>query len=156
MDYIVHGIQFSRPKHWSGWLFTSPGHPPNPVIEPRSPTLRVDSLPVEPQGKPKNTAVGSLSLLQQIFQTQELNQGFLNCRWILYKLSYQGSPNNKISQFKRGSHSIIRSQDSGFHLARTLSLLLASIKPIAMLTSSCGKDRRQTPAQSYLLKCSVQ
>ena len=28
--------------------------------------------PAEPQGKPKNTEVGSLSLLQQIFLTQEL------------------------------------------------------------------------------------
>ena len=37
---------------------------PNPGIEPRSPTLKVDSLPAEPQGKPRNTAVGSLSLLQ--------------------------------------------------------------------------------------------
>ena len=27
----------------------------NPGIEPRSPTLQVDSLPAEPQGKPKNT-----------------------------------------------------------------------------------------------------
>ena len=30
-----------------------------------------DSLPAEPQGKPKNSGVGSLSLLQQIFLTQE-------------------------------------------------------------------------------------
>ena len=42
-----------------------------------------DSLPAEPQGKPKNTEVGSLSLLQQIFLTQELNQGLLRCRYSL-------------------------------------------------------------------------
>ena len=48
-------------------------------------------LPAEPQGKPKNTGVGNLSLLQQIFLTQELNQGLLHCRWILYQLNYQGS-----------------------------------------------------------------
>ena len=47
---------------------------------PWSPALRVDSLPAEPQGKPKNTGVGSLSLLQQIFPTQESNQGLLHCR----------------------------------------------------------------------------
>ena len=40
---------------------------PNPGIEPRPPTLQADSLPAEPQGKPKNTGVSSLSLLQQIF-----------------------------------------------------------------------------------------
>ena len=34
------------------------------MIEPRSPALQADSLPAEPQGKPKNTGVGSLSLLQ--------------------------------------------------------------------------------------------
>ena len=45
--------------------------------------------------KPKNTGVGSLSLLQQIFLTQESNQVLLYCRWILYQLSYQGSPAGK-------------------------------------------------------------
>ena len=30
------------------------------------------------------------SLLQGIFLTQGLNQGLLDCRWILYHLSYQG------------------------------------------------------------------
>ena len=35
-----------------------------PRDQPRSPTLQVDSLPSEPPGKPKNTGVGSLSLLQ--------------------------------------------------------------------------------------------
>ena len=42
-------------------------------------------------GKPKNTGVGSLSLFQQIFPTQELNRGLLHCRWILHHLSYQES-----------------------------------------------------------------
>ena len=36
--------------------------------------------------------MGSLFLLQQIFLIQELNGGLLHCRWILYQLSYQGSP----------------------------------------------------------------
>ena len=40
----------------------------------------------------QNTGVGSLSLLQGIFPTQESNQGLLHCRWMLYQLSYQGSP----------------------------------------------------------------
>ena len=43
---------FSRPEHWSGWPFPSPGDLPNPGIEPRSPALQADSLPAEPQGKP--------------------------------------------------------------------------------------------------------
>ena len=54
--------------------------------------MRVDSLPAEPQRKPKNTGVGSLFLLQGFFPTQELNWGLLHCRQILYQLSYEGSP----------------------------------------------------------------
>ena len=50
------------------------------------------SLPSELPGQPKNTGVGSLSLLQSIFLTQELNHGLLHCRQIPYQLSYQGSP----------------------------------------------------------------
>ena len=61
-----------------------------------SPALQVDSLPEEPQEKPKNTEVGSLSLLQGIFPTQESNWGVLHCRWILYQLSYEGNPTKGI------------------------------------------------------------
>ena len=85
-------MEFSRPEYWSGSPFPSPGDLPNPGIEPKSPALQVDSSPAEPPGKPKNTRMGSLSLLQWIFPTQESNQGLLHCRWILYQLSYQGSP----------------------------------------------------------------
>ena len=42
--------------------------------QPRSPAFQADSLPSEPPGKPKNTRVGKLSLLQQVFLTQELDQ----------------------------------------------------------------------------------
>ena len=43
--------------------------------------------------KPKNIGVGSLSLLQRIFPTQELNSGLLHCRQIFfYQLSYQERP----------------------------------------------------------------
>ena len=53
----------------------NPGDLPIPGIEPRSPALQADSLLSEPPGKPKNTGVGSLSLLQQISPTQEWNWG---------------------------------------------------------------------------------
>ena len=84
-----HGLR-ARILEWVAFPF-SRGYP-NPGIEPRSPALQVDSSLAEPQGKPKNTGVGSLSLLQRIFPTQELNQGLLHCRWILNQMSYQGSP----------------------------------------------------------------
>ena len=69
----------------------SPGDLPNPGIQPRS-ALQVDSLPAEPQGKFNNTGVGSLSLLQRIILTQELNQGLLLCRRSLYQLGHKRSP----------------------------------------------------------------
>ena len=78
---------FSRPEYWSGELLLSPGDLPSPETEPRSPALQADSSPAEPQGKSKNTGVGSLSLLIPI---QESNRGLLHCRRILYQLSYQG------------------------------------------------------------------
>ena len=64
---------------------------------PRSAALEADSLLSELSGKPKNTGVGSLSLLQGIFPTKESNWGLLHCRWILYQLSYWGSPVGSIS-----------------------------------------------------------
>ena len=90
MHYTVHGILQARILEWVVFPFSRRSS--NPGIEPRSPALQADSLPAEPQGKPKNTRVGSLSPLQQIFPTQESNPGFLHCSWILYQLSYEGSP----------------------------------------------------------------
>ena len=96
MDYTVRGILQARILEWVAFLFSRGSsqlrHLPNPGIERGSPELQADSLPAEPQGKPKNTGVGSLSLLQRIFLTKESNQGLLHCRQILYQLSYKGRP----------------------------------------------------------------
>ena len=87
-----HGLyspEYSRPEYleWVVFSFLQ-GILPTQGSNLRSPTLQADSLPVEPQGKPKNTGVGSLSLLQRTFPTQESNWGLLHCRC----MSYQGSP----------------------------------------------------------------
>ena len=50
-------MEFSRPEYWRGQPFPSPGHLPNPVMEPRFLTLKALSLPSEPQVKPKKTMV---------------------------------------------------------------------------------------------------
>ena len=55
-------MEFSRPKEWVAVPFSRGSSQPG--IQPRSPALQVGSLPAEPPGKPKNTGVGSLSLLQ--------------------------------------------------------------------------------------------
>ena len=52
----------------------------------------------------QNTGVGSLSLLQGIFQIQELNQCLLHRRWFLYQLSYQGSPHAHYSTVNNGEN----------------------------------------------------
>ena len=53
-----------RILEWVAYPFSS--SLPGPEIESGSPALQVDSLPAEPQGKPKNTGVGSLSLLTDL------------------------------------------------------------------------------------------
>ena len=86
MDCTVHGILQARILERVAFPFSK--DLPNPGIEPSSPALQVDYLPTEPQGEPKDTGVGSLSLLQWIFLTQESNWYFLPCRWILNLLSH--------------------------------------------------------------------
>ena len=76
-DCTVHGILQARILEWVVFSF------PRGSSQARSPALQAASLPAEPQGKPKNTGVGGLSVFQ-VFLTQELNRGLLNCRWILY------------------------------------------------------------------------
>ena len=63
----IQSLDFPKPEYWSGKSFPSPGDLPNRGVKPRSPALQEGSLPFEPSGKPKNTGVGSLSLLQEIF-----------------------------------------------------------------------------------------
>ena len=72
MDYTVHGILQARILEWVAFPFSKGSSQLG--IKPRSLVLQVNSLSAEPQEKPKNTGVGSLCLLQQIFPTQELNQ----------------------------------------------------------------------------------
>ena len=100
---------FYRQEYWWGLSCPPPGDFPTPGIKPtslKSPTLAggffITSSTWEAQkseeswlytwGKPKNTRVGRLSLLQGIFQSRESNWGLLHCKHILYQLSYQESP----------------------------------------------------------------
>ena len=75
---------FSRQQYQSGLPC------PLPCQRRRSSALQAYSSPSE---LPGNTGVGSLSLLQGIFPIRELKRDLLHCRWILYQLSYEGSPN---------------------------------------------------------------
>ena len=89
--FVTHGLQspWNSPGQNTGvsryWKISRGSS--HPGIESRSPSLQADSLPAEPLGKPKNTGMGSLSLLQGIFQ---LGSPALQVN--SYQLSYQGSP----------------------------------------------------------------
>ena len=88
MNYTVHGIIQARILEWVTFPFSRESNP-------GPPHCRQILLPAEPQGKPKNTGMGSLSLLQGIFPTQESNQGLLHCRRVLYQLSYEEAHNGR-------------------------------------------------------------
>ena len=93
MDYTVHATPWTiqiRILEWVAFPFSRGSS------QPRDPTqvscIADGSLPAEPPGKPKNTGMGSLSLLQGIFPTQESNLCLLHCRRIHHQLSHQGRP----------------------------------------------------------------
>ena len=88
--HTVHGILQARILEWVAFPFSRGSS--QPADQPSSPKFKVVSLPAEPQGKPKNTGVGSLSFLRSIFPTQGSNPGLPHCRQILYQLSHKGSP----------------------------------------------------------------
>ena len=82
ISYADHGILQARILE--GVAFPISRDLPKPGIEPRSPALQADSLPAEPQVKPKITGMGSLSLLQGIILTKESNRDLLHCRQKLF------------------------------------------------------------------------
>ena len=53
--WTIQSLEFFRPEYWSGLRFPPPGDLPNVGIKSRSPALQANSLPAEPQRKPKNT-----------------------------------------------------------------------------------------------------
>ena len=58
----VHGDSPGKKEYWSGLPCPPPGDLPNPGIEPRVPTLQVDSLSSEPPGK-----LNTLAILHKTF-----------------------------------------------------------------------------------------
>ena len=89
MGYTVHAVLQARILERVAFPFSSGSSQPRDQTQVSQ--IAGGFFKAEPQGKPKNTGVCTLSLLQWIFPTQESNPGLLHCRWILYQLSYQGS-----------------------------------------------------------------
>ena len=116
--WTVHGVLQARILEGVAFPFSRGSSQPRDRTQ--VPALQADSLPAEPQGKPKNTGAGSLSLLQWIF----LTQGLLHCKQILYQLSYQGSPiqNRKaLTDFLEREYRFVMTEDTVF-LKRILKL----------------------------------
>ena len=78
MDYKVHGILQARILEQIAFPFSrGSSQPRNQTWVSCIAGRFFTSCAI---GKPKNTGVDSLSLLQRIFWTQESNQGLLHCR----------------------------------------------------------------------------
>ena len=94
IDYTVHGILQARDTHsrilkWAAFPFSRGFSQPKDQMQVSCIAGRFFT-----SWATRETWeywVGSLSLLQQIFLTQELNWDLLSCRRILYQLIYQGS-----------------------------------------------------------------
>ena len=94
---FVHGILQAKMLEWVAIPFSRGSSQPRDQTQV---SLQTDSLPSEPPGNPKNTGMGSLSLLQWIFPTQGLNRDLLHCRQILHQLSYKKAMTNLTSHKK--------------------------------------------------------
>ena len=90
MDYIVHAVLKARILEWVAFPYSTGSS----QLKDQTQVSHIAGgfFTGETQGKPKNTGVVSLSFLQWIVPTQESNRGLLHCKWILYKLNYQGGP----------------------------------------------------------------
>ena len=85
VGYTVHGFLQPRILEWVAFPFSRVSSKPRDWTQVSCIAGRL--LLFEPVGKPKNTEVGSLSLLQAMFPTQESDWDLL-CRQIFYQLSY--------------------------------------------------------------------
>ena len=81
MDYTVHGILQARILEWVAFPFSRGSSQPRDGT--RVSHIAGRSFTSWTTRKPKNTGVGSLSLLQGIFPTQESNLPCLHTRWLL-------------------------------------------------------------------------
>ena len=133
---------FSRQEYWSGLPFPSPGHLPNPGIEPRSPALQADSLATELVGLtlpfiPRYPAwyLGT----EKFLFTCELNiSTYLPPEQVLPKLDFSlyffhsphSSPNSSPACLPRASHCLPASELLICPAVRPLSTPSRVSKPV--------------------------
>ena len=110
MDYTVLGILQARILEWVAFPFS--GGSSKPKDRTQISRIVANSLAAEPQGKPKKTGVGSLSLLQGVFPTQESNWGLLHCRRIIYQLSYEKPKWKSLPLWREGLETLLSNSSS--------------------------------------------
>ena len=76
MDCSSLSMGFSRQEYWSGLPFASPGHLPHPGIEPASPALQANSLPLSHRGSPSNYLSLSYLFLNRHKCLKDMNRKF--------------------------------------------------------------------------------
>ena len=89
-DFTVHGILQARILEWVAFAFSKGSSQPRGWTQVSC--IAGGFFTSWAKGKPKNTGVGSLSLLQWIFLTQESNWGLRHCRQILLPTELLGKP----------------------------------------------------------------
>ena len=90
MDDTVHGILQAGIQEWAAMPFYRGSSSPRDRTQVSC--IVGGFFTSWATGKPKDTGVVSLSLLQRIFPIYESNWGLLHRRQLLYQLSYQESP----------------------------------------------------------------
>ena len=83
---------FLSARAWLQWAAGQMGAGAREWSEVSRAQLFATPCNIQPMEFSQNIGVGSLSLLQGIFQTQGSNPGFLYCWRFLYQLSHKGSP----------------------------------------------------------------
>ena len=86
----------------------------------------------------KSTGVGCHALLQGIFLTQGLNTGLQHCRWILYRLSDQGSLYNLDIPSKQWLP-ITQQRDTAFTRRQFVLLIIISYFSLALKRKKISK-----------------
>ena len=90
MDYTVHGILQATILEWIAFPFSRGYSQPRDWTQVSH--IAGEFFTVWVTREAQEYWSGSLSILQRVFQTQELNPGLPHWRQILYYLSHQGSP----------------------------------------------------------------
>ena len=91
----VHGILQARILEWVAMPSSRGSSQPRDLTQVSH--IASGFFTIWPTREAQDYSISSLSLLQGIFLTQELNQGLLHCRQFAYQLSYQGSPQDSMA-----------------------------------------------------------